>query len=225
MNRTEVYAPVEELREVAPRPRSGRWLAGRFEVSIRTIERDVAALQQPARPSGPIPAAAATCSTAHTACRRSTSRRPRRPRWPSGCGRDADRGRRGWRPAAGPSNRMRRPARAGRGAVGTGPTGGVGPRLRRPQRRGHGPVGRAAAISRDALDVLGRELATLEMPGTCRRTPTGPASGTPTPSSAHRSRPTGSCGEGERIAEVWTVSGSRLLDPATSDLIGTGRFS
>jgi predicted DNA-binding transcriptional regulator YafY len=40
-----LYALVEELRAVAPRPRSGSWLAARFEVSTRTIERDIAALQ------------------------------------------------------------------------------------------------------------------------------------------------------------------------------------
>jgi predicted DNA-binding transcriptional regulator YafY len=47
VNRTDrLYALVEELRAVAPRPRSARWLAERFEVSTRTIERDVSALQQ-----------------------------------------------------------------------------------------------------------------------------------------------------------------------------------
>ncbi|MFC8301759.1 helix-turn-helix transcriptional regulator [Micromonospora orduensis] len=47
MNRTDrLYALVEELRAVAPRPRSARWLAARFEVSSRTIERDIGALQQ-----------------------------------------------------------------------------------------------------------------------------------------------------------------------------------
>ncbi|GAA3663160.1 helix-turn-helix transcriptional regulator [Microbacterium marinilacus] len=47
MNRTDrLYAIVEELRAVAPRPRSARWLAERFEVSSRTIERDLSALQQ-----------------------------------------------------------------------------------------------------------------------------------------------------------------------------------
>ncbi len=47
MNRTDrLYALVEELRAIAPRPRSARWLAGRFEVSARTVERDISALQQ-----------------------------------------------------------------------------------------------------------------------------------------------------------------------------------
>jgi predicted DNA-binding transcriptional regulator YafY len=47
MNRTDrLYALVEELRAVAPRPRSARWLAERFDVSSRTIERDLSALQQ-----------------------------------------------------------------------------------------------------------------------------------------------------------------------------------
>jgi predicted DNA-binding transcriptional regulator YafY len=51
MNRTDrLYAIVEELRAVAPRPRSARWLAGRFEVSVRTVERDISALQQAAVP-------------------------------------------------------------------------------------------------------------------------------------------------------------------------------
>ncbi|MFD3549459.1 helix-turn-helix transcriptional regulator [Streptomyces sp. NPDC058655] len=47
MNRTErLYALVEELRAVSPRPRSARWLAERFGVSTRTVERDLSALQQ-----------------------------------------------------------------------------------------------------------------------------------------------------------------------------------
>ncbi|MEV6623209.1 YafY family protein [Amycolatopsis sp. NPDC051106] len=51
MNRTDrLYALVEELRAVAPRPRSARWLASRFEVSTRTVERDISALQQSGTP-------------------------------------------------------------------------------------------------------------------------------------------------------------------------------
>jgi predicted DNA-binding transcriptional regulator YafY len=45
VNRTDrLYALVEELRAVAPRPRTAQWLAERFEVSTRTIERDLVAL-------------------------------------------------------------------------------------------------------------------------------------------------------------------------------------
>jgi predicted DNA-binding transcriptional regulator YafY len=47
VNRTDrLYALVEELRAVAPRVRSVRWLAQRFEVHARTIERDLSALLQ-----------------------------------------------------------------------------------------------------------------------------------------------------------------------------------
>ena len=47
MNRTDrLYAIVEELRSVAPHRRSARELAARYEVSTRTIERDISALQQ-----------------------------------------------------------------------------------------------------------------------------------------------------------------------------------
>jgi len=51
VNRTDrLYALVEELRAVSPRPRSARRLAERFEVSVRTIERDLSALQQAGLP-------------------------------------------------------------------------------------------------------------------------------------------------------------------------------
>ncbi|MFZ7087564.1 helix-turn-helix transcriptional regulator [Curtobacterium sp. RRHDQ10] len=51
MNRTDrLYGLVEELRAAAPRPRSARRLADRFEVSVRTIERDLAALQESGLP-------------------------------------------------------------------------------------------------------------------------------------------------------------------------------
>ncbi|TCK64382.1 WYL domain-containing protein [Curtobacterium sp. PhB136] len=47
MNRTDrLYALVEELRAVAPGRRSARWLADRFAVSARTVERDLVALQE-----------------------------------------------------------------------------------------------------------------------------------------------------------------------------------
>jgi len=47
VNRTDrLYALVEELRASAPRRRSARELASLYEVSARTIERDINALQQ-----------------------------------------------------------------------------------------------------------------------------------------------------------------------------------
>ena len=47
VNRTDrLYALVEELRACAPRRRSARELALLYEVSGRTIERDMGALQQ-----------------------------------------------------------------------------------------------------------------------------------------------------------------------------------
>ena len=45
MNRTErLYAIVHELRLAGPRGRTAGWLAERFEVSERTIKRDMRAL-------------------------------------------------------------------------------------------------------------------------------------------------------------------------------------
>src|SRR5215217_3549030 len=47
MNRVDrLYAVVEELRAAGPRGRSARRLAEHFEVSVRTIERDILALQE-----------------------------------------------------------------------------------------------------------------------------------------------------------------------------------
>lgn len=47
MNRTErLYALVEEMRAIAPRPRTAHHLADRFEVSVRTVQRDLGALME-----------------------------------------------------------------------------------------------------------------------------------------------------------------------------------
>ncbi|GAA3354363.1 HTH domain-containing protein [Saccharopolyspora gregorii] len=72
MNRTDrLYALVEELRAVAPRPRSAGWLAKRFEVSTRTVERDIAALQQSGVPIwADTVGAAGTRWTGRARCRR-----------------------------------------------------------------------------------------------------------------------------------------------------------
>jgi predicted DNA-binding transcriptional regulator YafY len=63
-----LYALVEELRAVSPRPRSARWLADRFGVSSRTIERDLSALQQSGVPiwSEPGRTGGYCLDTAHT---------------------------------------------------------------------------------------------------------------------------------------------------------------
>ncbi len=51
VNRTDrLYALVEDLRASAPRPQSARQLAARYEVSSRTIERDILALQESGAP-------------------------------------------------------------------------------------------------------------------------------------------------------------------------------
>lgn len=47
MNRTDrLHALSEELRRAGPRGRTAGWLAGWLEVSVRTVKRDVSALQQ-----------------------------------------------------------------------------------------------------------------------------------------------------------------------------------
>ena len=47
MNRTDrLYAIAEELRSAGAGGRTSAWLARRFEVSGRTVKRDVASLQQ-----------------------------------------------------------------------------------------------------------------------------------------------------------------------------------
>jgi predicted DNA-binding transcriptional regulator YafY len=51
MNRTDrLYALVEELRRNGRRGRTAEWLARRFEVSMRTVKRDIAALQAAGTP-------------------------------------------------------------------------------------------------------------------------------------------------------------------------------
>ncbi len=51
MNRTDrLYALAEELRAAGPNGRTGAWLAARFEVSGRTVKRDVEALLQSGQP-------------------------------------------------------------------------------------------------------------------------------------------------------------------------------
>jgi predicted DNA-binding transcriptional regulator YafY len=51
VNRTDrLYAIAEELRAAAGQPRTTNWLAERFEVTTRTIKRDISALQQAGTP-------------------------------------------------------------------------------------------------------------------------------------------------------------------------------
>src|SRR3954468_14886422 len=50
VNRTDrLYAIAEELR-AARQPRTATWLAERFEVTTRTVKRDISALQQAGTP-------------------------------------------------------------------------------------------------------------------------------------------------------------------------------
>lgn len=56
MNRTtRLYALVEEMRASAPRPRTVAALAARFEVSTRTVQRDLQALMQSGVPVRAVP--------------------------------------------------------------------------------------------------------------------------------------------------------------------------
>jgi predicted DNA-binding transcriptional regulator YafY len=69
MNRTDrLYALVEELRATAPHGRSAGWLAERFEVSVRTIQRDILALQEASVPiwATPGPGGGYTIDPGHT---------------------------------------------------------------------------------------------------------------------------------------------------------------
>ena len=69
MNRTDrLYALVEDLRASAPRARGARRLAERFEVSVRTIQRDILALQEAGVPiwATPGPGGGYTIDPAHT---------------------------------------------------------------------------------------------------------------------------------------------------------------
>ena len=82
MNRIDrLYALVEELRAAGPRGRTARQLAEHFEISVRTIERDLSALGQAG-----VPLATRTGRTGgysldrSMSLPRSTSRRARRPR-------------------------------------------------------------------------------------------------------------------------------------------------
>jgi predicted DNA-binding transcriptional regulator YafY len=69
MNRTDrLYALVEELRASAPRARSAHRLAERFEVGVRTIQRDILALQEAGVPiwATPGPGGGYTVDPGHT---------------------------------------------------------------------------------------------------------------------------------------------------------------
>ncbi|MGW4007640.1 HTH domain-containing protein [Streptomyces sp. KPB2] len=60
MNRTpRLYALVEELRAAAPRTLTVAALAARFEVSTRTVQRDLQALMEAGARCAPPPGGAA----------------------------------------------------------------------------------------------------------------------------------------------------------------------
>jgi predicted DNA-binding transcriptional regulator YafY len=69
MNRTDrLYALVEELRASAPRARSAQRLAERFEITVRTVQRDILALQEAGVPiwATPGPGGGYTIDPGHT---------------------------------------------------------------------------------------------------------------------------------------------------------------
>lgn len=69
MNRTDrLYALVEELRAVAPRARTAQDMAARFEVSVRTVQRDLGALMEAGVPvyATPGPGGGYAIDPAHT---------------------------------------------------------------------------------------------------------------------------------------------------------------
>jgi predicted DNA-binding transcriptional regulator YafY len=69
VNRTDrLYALVEELRAVAPRARTAQQLADRFEVSVRTVQRDLGALMEAGVPlyATPGPGGGYAIDPAHT---------------------------------------------------------------------------------------------------------------------------------------------------------------
>ena len=86
MNRIDrLYALVEELRAAGPRGRTARQLAGHFEVSVRTIERDLSALGQAGvrwRPSRAAPAATRVDRSMSLPPLNFTPARRRPSRWP-----------------------------------------------------------------------------------------------------------------------------------------------
>src|ERR687892_59994 len=69
MNRPDrLYALVEELRASAPRARSAQRLAERFEVAVRTVQRDILTLQEAGVPiwATPGPGGGYTIDPGHT---------------------------------------------------------------------------------------------------------------------------------------------------------------
>jgi predicted DNA-binding transcriptional regulator YafY len=69
VNRTDrLYALVEELRAVAPRARTAQDMADRFEVSVRTVQRDLGALMEAGVPlyATPGPGGGYAIDPAHT---------------------------------------------------------------------------------------------------------------------------------------------------------------
>jgi biotin operon repressor len=137
VNRTDrLYALVEALRTVAPRPRTAQQLAARFEVSVRTVERDLGALLEAGVPilTRTGPGGGYALDKAHTLPPVNfTPTRPRRWPSPSPARRGVPaRGRAG--PGAAQGGRGDGPGR-GRGGRAARTTGGrVPPPHRRPSR-------------------------------------------------------------------------------------------
>ncbi|MEU2923476.1 HTH domain-containing protein [Streptomyces sp. NPDC007251] len=110
MNRTaRLYALVEELRAAAPRPLTVAALASRFEISTRTVQRDLQALLETGVPVRTTPGRGGGWSIDPAMTLPPMHFTPRKPRhWPSPSPRPTTGPRTPARPAQRPRRSQRR---------------------------------------------------------------------------------------------------------------------